>query len=50
MLTGDETLRSEGVVDQISGNAQKAVGAARDAVRPIFNPGAHQHTARQAVV
>lgn len=36
-LTGDERLRSEGVADQVSGNAQKAVGAARDAVAPIIN-------------
>lgn len=37
VLTGDERLRSEGVADQVGGNAQKAVGAARDAVAPIIN-------------
>lgn len=36
-LTGDERMRTEGVADQVSGNAQKAVGAARDAVAPIIN-------------
>jgi uncharacterized protein YjbJ (UPF0337 family) len=37
VLTGDERLRSEGAADQVGGNAQKAVGAARDAVAPIIN-------------
>jgi uncharacterized protein YjbJ (UPF0337 family) len=37
VLTGDERLRGEGVADQVGGNAQKAVGAARDAVAPIIN-------------
>lgn len=37
VLTGDERLRGEGVADQVGGNAQKAVGAARDAVAPILN-------------
>jgi uncharacterized protein YjbJ (UPF0337 family) len=36
-LTGDEQMRTEGVADQVSGNAQKAVGSARDAVAPIIN-------------
>lgn len=35
VLTGDEALRSEGAVDQVSGNAQKAVGSLRDALAPI---------------
>lgn len=34
-LTGDQQLRSEGIADQVGGNAQKAVGAARDAIAPI---------------
>lgn len=35
VLTGDDRLRSEGVADQVGGNAQKAMGAARDAVAPL---------------
>ena len=36
--TGDETLRTEGVADQLSGNAQQIVGAARDAVANGVGP------------
>lgn len=36
-LTGDQELRGEGMADQVSGNAQKAVGAARDAIAPIVD-------------
>jgi uncharacterized protein YjbJ (UPF0337 family) len=36
IIAGDQNLRSEGVADQVGGNAQKAVGAARDAVAPII--------------
>lgn len=31
-LTGDSALQGEGIVDQLGGKAQKAVGAARDAL------------------
>ena len=34
-VTGNSSLQGEGVVDQITGNANKAVGAARDAVGPL---------------
>ncbi|MFD1612882.1 CsbD family protein [Sphingomonas tabacisoli] len=36
-LTNDPTLRGEGVADQVGGNAQKAVGAAGDAIAPIVD-------------
>ncbi len=35
-VTGDRSLQGEGLADQLSGKAQKVVGAARDA---IANPG-----------
>ena len=36
VLTGDDTLRTEGVADQVGGNTQKAVGSLRDALSPIL--------------
>jgi uncharacterized protein YjbJ (UPF0337 family) len=36
VLTGDDTLRTEGVADQVGGNTQKAVGSLRDALAPIL--------------
>lgn len=36
VLTGDDTLRTEGVADQFGGNTQKAVGSLRDAFKPII--------------
>ena len=35
VLAGDDSLRSEGVADQVGGNTQKAVGSLRDAAAPI---------------
>lgn len=35
VLTGDAQLRSEGRADQVGGNAQTAVGSARDAIEPV---------------
>lgn len=36
VLAGDDTLRTEGVADQVGGNTQKAVGSLRDALSPII--------------
>jgi uncharacterized protein YjbJ (UPF0337 family) len=36
VLTGDDSLWSEGVADQVGGNTQKAVGSLRDALSPIL--------------
>lgn len=36
--TGDETMRSEGIADQVSGNAQQMVGAAKDAMANGVGP------------
>lgn len=36
--TGDQTLRNEGVADQVTGNLQQSLGAARDAVAEGVGP------------
>lgn len=37
-LTGDDSLKNEGKVDQASGSVKDAVGGAADKVKDVVNP------------
>lgn len=38
-LTGDDSLKNEGKVDQAAGTVKDAVGGAADKVKDVVNPG-----------